>query len=185
MPRQHNWCLFLLCILFITPSCASYSKENQSANPVALFSTGSVSTLKIPLESLKNTKVSAVDGLVFIFKDRSRFSMMPITNTASGYEGIDIRSWPEYVFGLRKTGKEPKTYISDLINTYESFVKKNIAPQEIKVFDTKKGKGYWAVGPKESMIILTHHDIDSQITVIYTKNMTESNIQKIIINGVI
>lgn len=175
--------LFLLTTLLITPSCAINVTKVQAESPVTHFSVGSVSTLKIPIKSLEYSKVSAVDGLVFMFNDKSQLSMMPVTTTATGYEGIDIRSWPKYVFGLKRDGIEPKNYISDLIHTYESFVKRSISPREIKVFDTKNGKGYWAIGAVESMIILTHQNIDSQITILHTKNMTEAKIQKIIING--
>ena len=124
------------------------------------------------------------DGLVFRFADGSNFSVQTLTDRSTGHAGVNMHTWPEYLLGLKTKGPEPESYVKDLKLSGEHIIKDSIAPTEIRRFSTKNGTGYWAVGKEKSAIVLTNTDITDQITVIYTKDMSESKILNTILNGV-
>ncbi|MGB3620188.1 hypothetical protein FT643_18460 [Ketobacter sp. MCCC 1A13808] len=179
--------IFSFAILFSTSAFSvvtEYTLPDAHTVPTATFITGSTGHIRVPVSVLSDAKVASADGLVFRFADGSNFSVQTLTDRSTGHAGVNMHTWPEYLLGLKTKGPEPESYVKDLKLSGEHIIKDSIAPTEIRRFSTKNGTGYWAVGKEKSAIVLTNTDITDQITVIYTKDMSESKILNTILNGV-
>lgn len=162
-----------------------FTVSKMDYGPSVEFKTGAVGPIQIPLDVLSEAKVAAFDGLVFIFKDGSNFSMETMTDRQVGYVGVDMKTWPEYVLGFKTEGDEPKRYIEDLLNSKKFIIEEKINPYDIRIFKIDGGTGYWAVGTEKSVVIFTSDEISDQLTVFFTQGMSEGAIKKSIINGVV
>jgi len=173
--------LFTSNIAFSAPK--EYPIMKVDYGPATSFKSGAVGSMSIPVDELANAKVALFDGLVVIFSNGSNLSMETITDTSMGYAGVDMRTWPKYLLGLQNKGLEPVAFIAELVKSKQHIIDSDVAPFEVRTFVTKQGLGYWAVGPKKSMIVFTSSDIKDQVMVVFTENMDESAVKKIIING--
>ena len=180
---------FLLFCLSLNPALGNeairFSYDKKDYGPTLILASGIVGRVNVPIYELENAKIIPGAGITVMFPDRSYFSLEILTSEDFGYKGVDIRSWPLYLFGLKEKGGEPESYISELKRSKEFVIDQDISPSEIRVFDTSSGTGYWAFGNKKSFIVLVDEDNSDQITVINTKSITEERIEKLIINGVI
>ena len=177
--------ILLLSSLNVYSGAKEYTYIKKELGQTTEFRTGAVGAVSIPTDMLKGARLSSFDGLVFLFKDKSNFSMEVMTDKTVGYVGVDMRSWPEYLFELGANTGESEGVIKEAINSKIHIVDKQIAPYEIRKFSTKEGLGYWAIGKEKSLIIFTSREVSNQIVTIYTKDMKERDILKIIINGVV
>src|SRR5690606_37364556 len=117
--------------------------------------------------------------------NKANFSVDTVTDTQTGHPGVDMHTWPEYLFGIKDKGSEPKTFIDDLTKSKIVVINEQVKPFEVRKFNTREGVGYWAVGKERSAIILTSDTVKEQVTVFFTTDMSEKEIKNIIINGVI
>ncbi|WP_415891170.1 hypothetical protein ACMXYV_07565 [Neptuniibacter sp. SY11_33] len=175
------------CLLFSSNLAYSGVKEDPilkvDYGPSTAFKTGTVGKINIPLDELTNAKIAVLDGLVIIFDDGSNLSMETLTDKAMGFEGVDMRTWPKYLLGIQSAGSEPEGYKSDLEQSKKHIIDTEISAYEIRTFPTKQGIGYWAIGPKKSVIVFTSSVIEDQVALLFAENMDEQQIKKIIING--
>lgn len=179
--------LLLSTLAFGGTACAGvteYVITPSTPTPSTTFVSGTTGRIKVPVSALTDTKIASADGLVFRFADGANFSLQTETDTGVGHPGVDMRTWPEYVLGLKSSGPEPQAYIDDLKKSHQQIIQPSIQPSEIRRFNTSKGTGYWAVGDQKSVIVLTHKAIKDQISVIYTDGLSEARIVNIILNGV-
>ena len=160
-----------------------YDKKNYG--PTLTLATGLVGRLNVPVSELESAKIISGAGITVIFPDRSYFSLEVMTSEDFGYKGVDVRSWPLYLFGIKERGPEPENYISELKKSKKYVINHDISSDEIRVFETSIGTGYWAFGKEKSFIVLVDEDNSNQILVIKTKSMSEERIEKLIINGVV
>ncbi len=181
--------LILTVLLF---SCSSFAinvetlvLEKKDYGDIIEFRTGSSGSLEIPLSFLSGTKVSSIGGLVFLLKNKASFSVETVTARSTGFDNVDMSTWPEYLLGSKTNGEEPKGFIDDLLLSKEVVIDQNISPFSIKKFTTKEGIGYWGEGKSKSIIILVDKQNNNQVVVLYTNGMSSIEIKKLIINGVI
>jgi len=151
--------------------------------PSTAFKTGAVGKISIPLDELANAKIAVLDGLVIIFDDGSNLSMETLTDKTIGFEGVDMRTWPKFLLGIRKDGPEPEGFRSDLQLSKKHVIDTEVSPYEVRKFATKQGVGYWAIGSRKSVIVFTSSEITDQVALLFAENMDEQQIKKIIING--
>ncbi|MGP9832190.1 hypothetical protein [Marinobacter sp. NSM] len=162
-----------------------YEYEKEEYGPTLSMVSGVLGGLEVPLDELQGAKVVGGPGIIVMFPDRSHLSLEALTSKNAGYEGLDIRNWPIYLFGIKSKGSEPESYIEDLLKSKEHVIDFDIEPTSIRVFDTSRGKGYWAFGPEKSFIVLVDEKVSNQILIIKTAGVSEERIEKLIINGVI
>lgn len=182
--------LFAL-VLLLSACSSSYSEvrtvtyEKSPAPHTVRFRTGAIGEFAMPLSALEDARITSVGGLVFLFSNKANFSVDTITDTQTGHPGVDMRTWPEYLFGVTNKGSEPKAFIDDLTKSKEVIINEQVKPFEVRKFKTREGIGYWAVGKERSAIVLTSNTVQEQVAVIFTTDMSEKEIQNIIINGVL
>lgn len=162
-----------------------YEYEKEDYGPTLSLVSGTLGGLAVPVDELQGAKVIDGPGIIVMFPDRSHLSLEALTSKNAGYEGLDIRGWPIYLFGIRNKGPEPESYIEDLLKSREHVIDVDIKPISIRIFDTSRGKGYWAFGPDKSFIVLVDEKISNQVLIIKTVGISEKRIEKLIINGVI
>ncbi len=179
--------LLIGSLAFTGPAYAGvtdYTVKKPEPSPRTTFISGTTGIIKVPVSTLVDATIASADGLVFSFADGSHFSLQTETDTSIGHPGVDMRTWPEYMLGLKSSGSEPQGYIEDLVKSHQQIIQPSIQPTEIRRFTTNQGTGYWALGDQKSVIVLTNQVIKDQISVIFTDGLSESSIQNIIINGV-
>lgn len=160
-----------------------YDKKNYG--PTLTLASGVVGRISVPVVEIENTKIIPGAGLTVMFPDRSYFSLEILTSEDSGYKDVDIRSWPLYLFGIKESGSEPASYIAELKKSKKFIIDSDISPDDIRIFNTYNGKGYWAIGKEKSFIVIVYDNSPNKIMVIKTDGLSEERIQKLIINGVI
>lgn len=182
----------LLALVLLLSACSSsYSElrtvtyEKSPAPHTVRFRTGAIGEFSMPLSALENARITSIGGLVFLLSNKANFSVDTVTDTQTGYPGVDMRTWPEYLFGIKYKGNEPKAFIDDLTKSKIVVINEQVKPFEIRKFKTREGAGYWAVGKERSAIVLTSDRVTEQVAVFFTTNMSEMEIEKIIINGVL
>ncbi len=133
--------LILITLFFSYSSFASkvenIALEKKDYGDIIEFRTGSSGSLEIPLSFLSGTKVSSIGGLVFLLKNKASFSVETVTARSTGFDNVDMSTWPEYLLGLKTNGKEPKGFIDDLLLSKKTVIDQNISPINIKKFTTK------------------------------------------------
>ena len=177
------FCLSLNSALGNEAIKVQYEKKNYG--PTLILASGLVGRLNVPVAELESAKIIPGAGITVMLPDRSYFSLEILTSEDFGYKGVDIRSWPLYLFGIKESGSEPESYISELKKSKKFVIDIDISPDEVRVFDTSSGAGYWAFGKKKSFIVLVDEDNSHQILVIKTESLSEERIERLIINGVI
>ena len=182
----------LLALVLLLSACStSYSEVktvtyDKSPAPHAVrFRTGAIGEFALPLSALENARITSVGGLVFLLSNKANFSVDTVTDTQTGHPGVDMRTWPEYLFGIKDKGSEPKAFIDDLTKSKEVIINEQVKPIEVRKFKTREGVGYWAVGKERSAIVLTSDTVKEQVAVFFTTDMSEKEIENIIINGVL
>ncbi|KXJ46764.1 hypothetical protein SAMN04487868_10388 [Marinobacter salarius] len=162
-----------------------FQYEKKDYGPTLMLASGLVGRLNVPVAELEGAKIIPGAGITVMFPDRSYFSLEILTSEDFGYKGVDIRSWPLYLFGIKESGPEPESYISELKKSKKFVIDLDISPEEVRIFDTSSGTGYWAFGKKKSFIVLVDKDKSDQILVIKTESISGERIERLIINGVI
>ncbi|ROT98692.1 hypothetical protein EB809_13600 [Marinobacter sp. R17] len=181
--------LLLLSLLFSTAACSSPPVKNTqydalTAEHVAQFSLSPVATLRIPIEDLSGVKVIGGQGLTFIYPDGSNLYFQSVMASAMGFPDANLHDWPLYLFGLKSGEGSDDAFVQEAMKSKRYVVDEDIAPREIRVFPTHNGKGYWALGPEKSLIVLTDENDTSQLIMINVSGMSEVQIKEII-KGVI
>lgn len=181
--------LLLLSLLFSTAACSSPPVKNTqydalTAEHVAQFSLSPVATLRIPTEDLSGVKVIGGQGLTFIYPDGSNLYFQSVMARSMGFPDANLHAWPLYLFGLKSGEGSKDAFVQEAMKSKRYVVDEEIAPTEIRVFSTRNGKGYWALGPEKSMIVLTDENDTSQLIMINVSGMSEDQV-KDIIKGVI
>ncbi len=144
----------------------------------------SVSDISISLSSLVDAKIAGIDGLVFIFKDKSAISIDSLSAKSLGYPDADMRSWPLFMLGEKPDSALPSAYISDVEKSRQLLVSSN-APYKKGRFKTKNGYCYLLIGKEKSTIYITDDSNKEIITSITTTGMSEEKIQEYLLQGVI
>jgi hypothetical protein len=166
-------------------SIIDYKFAKTAVNESVEIRAGSVGAIKIPVTALAEAKIASVDGVVVIFRDGSHFSLSTIRDDQVGFKGVDMRNWPQYLLGIKSKGSEPTSFIEQAIQAGKTTIQKEINPKKISKFETEKGIGYIAIGEKKTVIFIVDNDQQNIIAQITTTKMSEKDIQKIILNGVI
>ncbi|WP_203143111.1 hypothetical protein [Marinobacter mangrovi] len=180
--------LLLLSLLFSAAACSSPPVKNTqydalTAEHTAQFSLSPVATLRIATEDLNGVKVIGGQGLTFIYPDGSNIYFQTVMARSMGFPDANLHDWPLYLFGL-ESGEGSDAFVQEAMKSKRYVVDEEIAPTEIRVFPTHNGKGYWALGPEKSLIVLTDEHDTSQLIMINVSGMSEARI-KDIIKGVI
>lgn len=144
----------------------------------------SISDISIPLSSLVDAKIAGIDGLVFIFKDKSAISIDSLSAKSLGYPEADMRSWPLFMLGEKPDSDLPSEFINDVEKSRQVLVNSN-APYKKGRFKTKNGHCYLLIGEERSTIYITDSNNKEIITSITTSGMSEEKIQKYLLQGVI
>lgn len=181
-----RWIVML--VAFFSSSCFSdvpeyYFVKSKIGSHIDVR-VNSISDISIPLSSLDDAKIAGIDGLVFIFKDRSAISIDSLSAKSLGYPEADMRSWPLYMLGEKPDSGLPSGYINDVEKSRQVLVSSN-SPYKTGKFRTKNGYCYLLIGKEKSTIYITDDSNKEIITSITTSGMSEDKIQEYLLQGVI
>ncbi len=161
-----------------------YNKTTEQ-NDALKFGTGGVHELRISADRLSDARIISAGSLIFMLPGDSYFSMETVSESDYDFKDIDMSSYPELILGLQGLTDEASDFHKELRKSYLHVIKPDVSPKEIRIFNTANGKGYWAVGNKKSIIILSSKEVDNQFSYFYIRNLSESDIEEIIINGLL
>jgi len=183
----HHALIIVYCVFTAQSSFANNLDAFDKADSVNTveFRAGSVGAIKVPVDVLSGSKISSADGIVVLLQNGSYFSIATIRDDQVGFEGVDMRTWPLYLLGLKNEGIEPKAFIEHAKEAGEIIRGNKAAPVKITKLTTDSGTGYLVLGDKRSHIFLTDDSQPNIIAQITTTKMTESEIQQALLDGVI
>lgn len=176
---------FTIAQISFAKTMPAYNLSKTDVTESVEIRAGSVGAIKIPVAALAKARIASVDGVVVSFENGSHFSLSTIRDDQIGFKGVDMRSWPQYLLGIKSKGSEPVSFIEQAIKAGEVSIQEQINPKTISTFETEKGIGYIAVGEKQTVIFIIDNDQPNIIAQITTTKMSEKDIQTIILNGVI
>lgn len=160
-----------------------YPVKKHDIGPHTEFRVNGITDFKLPVDILPDSKIVLADGLVMIIKGVGEISIETITSTSIGYKNTDMRLWPLYIMGYQKVIDDSSFSLE--MKKANNIFKSSYQPYKQGVFTTKTGKGFIALGREGSVIYLIDNDVSEFITSINIRNMTEEDINNLIIQGLI
>lgn len=176
-------CLLITSLVCSLSTAATSSNRNQNyigANFEVQPNT--ITHLKLPIKALKGSHLNTSDALTIHFKDKGTITIHTITTESIGLS-VDLRDYPKHVMGLEKT--DQKNEYAHLINTKIKDAAAIYQPLKTALFKTRNGDGFLTIGLKKSVIYLTDSQTDNLITKIHIEDMSEHDINSLIIKGLL
>ena len=178
----------ILCIIITSFVCSqsnAAASSNRNQNYIGAnfeIQPNKITHLKLPIKALKGSHLSTSDSLTIRFKDKGSITIHTITNESLGLS-VDLRAYPKHVMGLEKTNQ--KNEYAHLINTQIKDSVTIYQPLKTALFKTRNGDGFLTIGLKNSVIYLTDNQADNVITKIHIEDMSEHDINSLIIKGLL
>jgi len=145
--------------------------------------TDGITDLKLPLSILKNAKLASIDGLAIMTEQHGVFTIESLSAKQIGYPNFDMRKWPLYILGTEPKN-ESKKFI-DEVNQTRLMLNKYNNPYKQGSFKTSVGTGFISLGEQKTTVYLTDIKQKDLITIITTTNMKTSDIDSILLQGVL
>ena len=177
--------LFLLLSIAVWNQSIAAHSTNRNHNYLGAnidFQPNAITNLKLPINALKGSQVSSSDSLQINFKDKGTITIHTVTKESIGFS-VDMRNYPSHIMGLKKTN-EGNDYAL-LVDTAIKNASIKYQPLKTATFKTHNGNGYLVIGLKGSVIYLTDNLADNLITKIHIEDMSEQDINTLIIRGLL
>lgn len=183
-----NTLSIIISLFMVLYACSSMAYKNTTRNQNYLgakveIQPNAITQLYLPINALEGSQLTTDKGVEIQFKDKGSIMMQTLTHKTLNIDASELKNFPLYIMGLKNIQKEIKEN-SELEKTV-SQTKLDYQPIKIASFRTPNGEGYLIIGRKHSVIYLTDKHNDSMITKIHIETMSESDINNLIIKGLI
>lgn len=180
--RTYPLIVLLASTIYFSTTAHSANRNSNYIESSIDFQLNDITNLKLPTKALKGSLISTQDSFIINFKEKGSISVHTITSESIGFS-VDMRNYPAQIMGLNETNENNEyavlvnTAIKDSIITYQ--------PIKTATFKTRNGDGYLTIGSRGAVIYLTDSQNDQQVTKIHIENMSEKDINNLIIMGLL
>lgn len=166
--------LIIGCTLLLLGACSDQGVVN--------FRINGISQLSLSNELLIGANVSSLDNFLIATKSNDTIHISTLTPSILGFENIDLRTFPKYIFGIDKKipsgpyGKELTKSIEVHTGIYKTLSNRIITKGMLIL--------YVANNETDAVVYITHKQIDDQITLIHLKSNKINKLVEIIEQGI-
>ena len=173
----------ILFLLSLSPYAFAIKDRGHFLGANFSIHANAITQLKLPINHMEGSQLTTQEGMKIKFKNKGSINIKTLTEESLNIDGNILSQLPLYLMGIKNVPKNVPN--EEVIKQKISANKKTYKPVKMASFRTPNGDGYLMIGPTDSVIYLTDRDNKSLITKIHIETMSESDINNILIKGLI